>query len=324
MARVSVIIPCYNSIKYIERCLLSFEQQTYKDFDIILIDDCSKDGTADFVSEYAARSELKITVLKNDVNLGPSLSREKGIYFSKSEFVAFCDSDDWYDNTYIEKMLSKADEISADMVFCGYKTIRENKGELITVEHRLKNLSTLSDCRSALKINVDSLCILLVRRSIIQQVKGPDIRNGEDMAIIPVVISKSQRFGAVDECLYNYFYRQGSASMTANEKVLDSLIKSFDYIKLNIFKEYRAECEFIGINNLIYGALLCLFKFSFNRATAKELLKNFQQEFPNWYKNDSIKSLPLYRRAFLWAASNRLFLVLKILSYIHTILTRNN
>ena len=323
MSRVSVIIPCCNSINFIEKCLLSLERQTFKDFDIIVIDDCSKDGTADFVSKYATCSELKITVLRNEVNLGPSASREKGIACSKAEFVAFCDSDDRYDSTYIEKMLAKADEISADMVFCGYKTVRKIRGKTITTEHRTACSATQLDKRSVFKINIDSLNILLIRRSILSGIKGPDIRNGEDMAVIPVIILKSQRFGAVDECLYNYVYRQGSASLAANEKIVESLIKSFDYIKLNILKEYRSECEFIGINNLIYGALLCLFKFSCDRTKAEEILKNFEHEFPNWHKNKLIKGLPAYRRIFLWAASNRFFFILKILSYIHTILTRN-
>ena len=124
------------------------------------------------------------------------------------------------------------------------------------------------DTQNALRLSVDSLCVILVKREILREIPFPDLRNGEDMAIIPLMISKSRIFGVVNECLYNYLYRQNSASMTANEHVVNSLIHSFEHIETNMPKEYKEECEMIGVRNLLYGGLLALFKYSYDRKKA--------------------------------------------------------
>ena len=108
MAVISVIIPCYQAAAYIEKALRALEQQTFQDFDVILVDDCSADNTAEVIRAFAESSSLNITLLRNEVNSGPGASRNRAIAHSQAEFLCFCDSDDWYEPDYLQCMYKKA------------------------------------------------------------------------------------------------------------------------------------------------------------------------------------------------------------------------
>ena len=323
MPYVSVIVPCYNAASYIECCLQGLERQAYCDFDVILVDDCSNDETEEVIRQYGKRSSLTLQYYRNEQNLGPAASRKKGVELSNAKYIAFCDSDDWDEPNYLALMVEKAQENDADMVFCGYNTVFIGQRKKRTVEHKVKLAAGELHTRTALELNVDSLCVTLVKHEIINVIPIVNIRNGEDMALIPLMISSSTKFGVVKECIYNYVCRQESASVQANEKVVESLICSFEHIYSNISDIYRNECEIIGVRNLIYGGLLTLFKYSFDTKKARDILEKFEEKYPTWTRSEKINYLPLNKKIFVKLAGNRYFLFLKILSKIHMILTRN-
>ena len=101
---VSIIMPAYNAEKYIEEAIRSVMTQTYKEWELIVINDCSADNTEQVVLKIAAEDE-RIRYLKNNVNLGVSESRNKGIKCSRNDWVAFLDSDDFWVADKLEKQL---------------------------------------------------------------------------------------------------------------------------------------------------------------------------------------------------------------------------
>ena len=204
MKRITVIIPCFNARDYIKTCIRSLENQTSKAFEIVIVDDCSTDGTYEFLIDYAKHSDYKTTILRNRVNLGPAKSREHGLKYAKSDYVAFCDCDDWYEEEFVESVLKKAGETNADILFFGYNTVLKTNSINKVTEHRLSVDDTIDDVKTALQLDVDSLCTILVKREIIDNVPFPDLRNGEDMALIPILITRSKNFGVIEKCLYNY------------------------------------------------------------------------------------------------------------------------
>lgn len=323
MSLVSVIVPCYNADSYIERCLQGLEAQKYRDFDVVLIDDCSTDATAEVIRQYSLKSDLRLLYYRNERNIGPAGSRKKGVEVSETKYIAFCDCDDWYEPNYLHMMIQKANENDADMVFCAYQTVFLSKAQHKVIQHKLEHIPNELHTKEALELNIDSLSVTLVKREILNNVPILDIRNGEDMAIIPLMIANSKKFGVVNECLYNYLCREGSASMQTNAKVVEALISSFEHIYRNMPKEYSKETEIIGVRNLIYGGLLTLFKYSFDIIKARDILMNFESYYPNWRENPNIRLLPFYKKIFIKFAGNRQFVCLKILSMIHLILTRN-
>ena len=123
MPKVSVIIPLYKSEKYIDTCLSSLAGQTYKDFDVILVDDCSPDNSV-FVAGSAMRrlGMDNVTIIHNEKNLGPSKTRANGIAYSQSEYIAFCDSDDFFEKEHLQLMTEASENFTNDMIFCSYNS----------------------------------------------------------------------------------------------------------------------------------------------------------------------------------------------------------
>ena len=96
MEKVSVVIPCYNSEDTIERALNSVKEQTYPIHEVIVVDDCSSDKTYDVILNFIKKNELSVKVLCNNVNSGPSLSRNTGIMAATGDYIAFLDADDFW------------------------------------------------------------------------------------------------------------------------------------------------------------------------------------------------------------------------------------
>lgn len=117
--KVSVIIPVYNSEKYLDRCINSLVTQTYKNIELIIIDDKSPDNAPKICDSWAKR-DSRIKVIHNEVNEGVAAARNKGISYITGDYVAFVDSDDFTDKTLIEKAVSRLDQENADIVWYGF------------------------------------------------------------------------------------------------------------------------------------------------------------------------------------------------------------
>lgn len=114
---ISVIIPVYGVEKYIAQCLESVINQTYKNLEIIVVNDGTKDRSADIAKEYAAKdSRIKVYDFKNG---GPSVARNRGLEIVTGEYISYLDSDDWLDTKMYETLLEAAMKNDADMVKCG-------------------------------------------------------------------------------------------------------------------------------------------------------------------------------------------------------------
>lgn len=118
-ALVSVIIPCYNAEKSIKKTLESLENQSYKNFEVMLINDGSTDKSDLVISEYLKKSKLNCRYIKQQ-NKGVSKARNMGIKNSKGKYITFLDSDDLYHERYIEDLLNTIENKIVDTVFCSY------------------------------------------------------------------------------------------------------------------------------------------------------------------------------------------------------------
>lgn len=119
MPAVSVIIPMFNSEKYVGECLESLLAQSFQDFEVIVIDDCSTDNGSAIVESYIPRFDEKLRLVKTKKNSGGSASRNKGMKLSRGEYLFFMDSDDLFTKTALEYMYKPAKEFNADVIYCG-------------------------------------------------------------------------------------------------------------------------------------------------------------------------------------------------------------
>lgn len=123
--RVSVIMPAYNAERFIDEAISSVLSQTMTDWELIVIDDCSEDSSFQIAQNYANK-DSRIRVLKNPENSGVAKTRNRGLDLFHGQYVAFLDSDDYWEPQMLEKMLSRAEETWADIVYCSYSLIDEN------------------------------------------------------------------------------------------------------------------------------------------------------------------------------------------------------
>lgn len=128
--KISVIVPVYNVEKYLRRCIDSILAQTFTDFELLLIDDGSKDNSGDICDGYAMKDErVRVFHKKNG---GVSSARNLGLDNAKGEWVSFVDADDYLDNCYYNNFLSFHD--ISDIVFTGFIIIKGNKKKKIVSE----------------------------------------------------------------------------------------------------------------------------------------------------------------------------------------------
>ena len=123
--KISVIVPMYNSEKYIEKCLNSLIKQTLKDIEIILVDDGSNDKTVEICKKYSSLDK-RIKIL-NQEHKKQGSARNKGTNIAKGEYIGYIDSDDWIDEDYYEKLYSTAKKYNADMSMADYIRIGNGK-----------------------------------------------------------------------------------------------------------------------------------------------------------------------------------------------------
>ena len=130
-ATLSVIIPTYNIERFLPKALDSVVNQTYKDLEIIIIDDNSTDSTPDIIRDYAAKDE-RIKAIFHTKNARPGPTRNEGLALATGEYITLMDHDDWQDLTKYEKMIAKLEETGADFVVCDAEEYSQKKGKAFT------------------------------------------------------------------------------------------------------------------------------------------------------------------------------------------------
>ena len=126
---ISIVLPVYNGSKYLSESIESILSQTYKNWELIIIDDCSSDNTPQIANRYCT-FDSRIRYYKNENNLRLPRALNKGFSLAKGDFFTWTSDDNIYEKDALEKMLYSLKSNNADFVFCSYNTIDEN-GEII-------------------------------------------------------------------------------------------------------------------------------------------------------------------------------------------------
>lgn len=128
----SVVMPVYNAEKFIETTLRSVMNQTVKDIEIICVNDCSKDNSVEIIKKLQ-KEDKRIVLLENETNLKVSQTRNRGVEYANSEWVALLDSDDAWEPTYLEEVMKRRDETNG-LLMCTSCKFMTNEGELLESE----------------------------------------------------------------------------------------------------------------------------------------------------------------------------------------------
>ena len=313
--KISIIIPCYNCEKWIEKCLESINQQTFKDFEVICVNDCSKDNTLDVLKLYKSKERFRMQIISNETNLGPGESRNKAIEAALGDWLCFCDSDDYYDPTFLEKMYFAVTQNASDIAMCEYKKIYEdNKIEIVNY---LQNVPTNHSKTDALLFSKFSLCLLIVKKELFNGLKLPNLRNGEDMAIVPCLESRAKFISVVREPLYNYLIHRTSASNRVDKKVFESLINAFVFIQPHAREASQEIMQYWGVTIVLYGATLNSLKANISKEDWKSIINNFEKQYPHWHNSSFVKNAGISKKLYLYFLAKKRYFLCKTLAKIH-------
>lgn len=215
MPKVSVIVPVYRVEKYIERCIQSIQNQTITDWELILIDDCSPDGSYDIISGYA-KQDKRIIVKKQESNHGPMMARRGGDEISNGEYITYCDGDDILPNDALQKLYDAAISTNADIV-SGNITCIKGDGSRSDIISSIKNgCDGESLLKALLKHEMpQALCAKLFKSELVKthDYKVIDhMTNAEDGYILYQMIPYVKTVIQLPDVVYYYMQNYSSSS----------------------------------------------------------------------------------------------------------------
>ena len=209
MAKISIIIPVYNVEKYLRRCMDSILQQTFQDFELVLVNDGSVDNSGAICEEYAL-ADKRIHVIHQQ-NSGQARARNVGLDYvaqTDSQWITFIDSDDWIKGEYLEILYDIACKNNADIGACDFHyTLREwdSSADIGTVTVYDAEGFWVHQRRS----NINPSCKLF-KKEIWEKIRFPEGRIYEDTAIMAEVIFSARSLAFIQRRLYFYFYNENS------------------------------------------------------------------------------------------------------------------
>ena len=241
MNKVSVIVPIYNEEKNLKRCIESLINQTYKNLEIILINDGSTDNSKKIIDSY--KDKRIVAIHKKNTGIGDT--RNTGIAKSTGDYIMFVDSDDYIELNYVEVLLKSLNENKADLAISNYYLDTPNK----TYEIDLKNLGITS-----IKEDEDLLCKInlspwnkLYKKDLIinNNNKFPYKVKYEDVPFVVEAVIKASKISFVPNYLYHYVIKKSGETITRDERIFDIIticaivekkLNQIDYVnKTNFF-----------------------------------------------------------------------------------------
>lgn len=207
---VSIIVPVYNAEKYIQDTIKTVEEQTYENWELLLVNDCSNDKSEEIIK---SQKNEKIKLINLEKNSGAAIARNTGIKNAKGKYIAFLDADDLWDKQKLEKQIKFMKENGYEFTFTGYEFADENgkgNGKVVNVPEKINYKQALKNTTiwtSTVIFNVDKLGKDLISM--------PNVRRGQDTATWWKVLKTGVIAYGLDECLS--FYRRSNNTLSSNK-----------------------------------------------------------------------------------------------------------
>lgn len=293
---ISIVVPIYNVQKYLDRCINSLISQTYKNIEIILVDDGSPDKSGEICDIWKAKdSRIKVIHKRNG---GLSDARNIGIEEAKGKYISLVDSDDYVHVRFLEILHKLCVENNSDISMCGnYITSKEEDWKCKIVEEGIRNIN----CREALENRQIPYCVAwnkLYRSDIIKKIKYPKGKIHEDVAIIYELLYNSINMSITDTKLYYYFENKDSIMRREYSRkrldILDVLEKAYE--------SFAARGEIKIANNILNDYIdaileqyknVCEYDCTEKKEIKKELKEKYKYAYIKLKKNKRIKGIDL-------------------------------
>lgn len=248
MPEISVIVPVYNAEKYLDRCMNSIVNQTYRDFELILVDDGSPDSCPKMCDEWTQKDARVRVVHKK--NGGASSARNAGLAIAKGKWVFFSDSDDWIDNKALETLYGMVNEYGVSMAIGGIQVVEENIDRNTALNENIYMLSRENLLDRFFRVNGEpdthSVCATLIRRDVLEDYHFIEGKMNEDVEACYYLARKCEGAVYTSKPVYFYFKNvEGVTNSGFSKKKLD-LLDVWDIVQKQVERftpEYSYACE---------------------------------------------------------------------------------
>ena len=321
---VSIIIPAYNIEKYIGRCLDSLLKQTYKNLEIIVVDDGSTDNTDKIIDEYAYRYE-NIKVI-HKANSGVSAARNTGIDIAKGDYIGFVDGDDTVDEEMFEVLIKNAVKYDADISHCGYKMVFPSRTDYYYNTEDIVIQDNYDGLKELLKADrvEPSLSNKIYKSTLFDDIRlSSDIKYNEDLLANFYLFRKSIKSVFYDKCMYNYMIRKGSAATKkiSKNKILHPILV-MEEIKNSLEKDS-------DLYNIVYRRYLstligvCRNKECRNDKEFRHYIEEIKKELKREYYDINNKHLIAGKLKYMIYGVIYLPVIFNIIDNIHSVMSGN-
>lgn len=317
--KYSIITPQFNSFELMDKYFDSLLHQTFKDFELVIVDDCSDDGSWEKLLEYVKTCPMKVTLLQSEKNMGPGNARNLGIDSSTGEWITFIDSDDWVPYDFLERvdMVIKK-EVPNCLIFDYYTWLNGKLGVARSMYVDRSGMKTISECISYVRNHTIGK---VYRRDLCKDVKYPKLRRCEDVAYVAQAIAACGNAYYLNEPLY--FYRQRPTSLS-NISQLDQsdMLTAFSILEARFLSAYPLEIKNKSITDLLYGAVLMMCKSGASNSQILEFIFKYETKYPEWWTCEIIKHVGTPKKVFLKFAHWHCVWGIKFLAYIHSLIIK--
>lgn len=314
---ISVIVPVYNVEQYLDKCINSILNQTYKNIEVILVDDGSPDNCGKVCDEYS-KMDSRIKVIHKE-NGGLSDARNVGIDNANGKYICFVDSDDYIENRYIELLYRAIKENNVDIAQCGINKISNDEIFIENIGYKKNEVKSSKKMLEDLyTTNWENILVWnkMYLKQIFEDVRFPKGKIHEDEFTTHKVLYKVEKISIVDSYLYNY--RQNEDSITG---------KKFNLKRLDILEAIESRLDFFQKNkeNELYkltleNYLAVLRNMYINVEKYISDSTKIKKELKNKYMEKCKILLKNYDITFLKIIKMKLFIIFPYIYYLKFIL----
>lgn len=228
---VSVIMPAYNAERFIGEAINSVILQTMSDWELIVIDDCSTDGSYSIVQNLA-QADSRIIVLQNNMNSGVAKTRNRGIGLARGRYIAFLDSDDVWHPDKLQRQLDRLAATGAGICYCSYAIIGESS-QKVRADYLVPACVTFEDI---LKENCIQCSAMLIPAEIVKKFMFNTVFFHEDYVLGLDILKNGYTAVACTEILLNWRYLENSRSFNKKKSAKNRWRIYREYLKLPLDK----------------------------------------------------------------------------------------
>ena len=246
MDKVSIILPVYNGEKFLVECLDSISNQSFSNYEVIMIDDCSSDSSSSILKRYAEK-DSRFKFYRNEANGGLSYSRNVGVSLSTGQYFFFLDADDVLDPQCLKRLTDVLIQNGADISICGYEMFEDEiiKNSIFSEQTVLTNFELIEELAICSKIQ-NFAWGKLYKKELFNQISFPNGRYYEDICTTPRVFGKATRAVFIEDKLYYYRQNPSSISKTLNSKKINDYFLSMEEKGKYLLNNYRGTLKYMS------------------------------------------------------------------------------